>query len=303
MSGTKLIALGLGAAAVGALGIDLDVRVGIVVERLASLGVETRRPVHLVGVLLASDERAVGAVERVEIAVAGGMDDKLAVLAADLGIDDRVLGDFVEVIGIVRRVLIAPLDLAVGWGDRKHARRPLVVARPILRVPIRAGIADALVESVGLRIIGRGLPHRSAAVLPALLAVLPGLVAGLAGSRDRVGSPRRLAGVEVGCLDEAADAEFAAGGADDGKVADDQRRNGGRLSDRRIRDLAFPHHFARCLVDREHAPVECDGNHLVLPQRDAAVVDAAAGDVAGPGAVGAGIHLPLDDALLAGGEV
>jgi hypothetical protein len=53
--------------------------------------------------LLAGDERAVGAVERVEIAVAGGMDDKLAVLAADLGIDDRVLGDFVEVIGIVRR--------------------------------------------------------------------------------------------------------------------------------------------------------------------------------------------------------
>src|SRR5882672_3422311 len=86
MSGTKLIALGLGAAAVGALGIDLDVRVGIVVERLAGLGVETRRPVHLVGVLLAGDERAVGAVKRVEIAVAGGMDDKLAVLAADLAL-------------------------------------------------------------------------------------------------------------------------------------------------------------------------------------------------------------------------
>src|SRR5258708_19440697 len=179
MSGTKLIALGFGAAAVRAFGIDLDVRVGIVVERLASLGVEARRPVNVMGVLLAGNERAVGAVERVEIAVAGGMDHKLAVLAADLGIDDRVLGDFIEIIGIVRRILVAPLDLAVRRSDRQHARRPLVVARPILRVPIRAGIADTLVESVGLRIVGRALPHPSAAVLPPLLSFLPALVPAL----------------------------------------------------------------------------------------------------------------------------
>src|SRR5258708_1778267 len=202
MSGTKLIALGFGAAAMRAFGIDLDVRIGIVVERLAGLGVKARRPVHLIGVLLAGDERAVGAVERVEIAVAGGMDHKLAVLAADLGIDDRVLGDFVEVIGIVRGVLVAPLDLAVVRADRQHARRPLAVAGAIFRIPIRARIADTLVESVGLRIVGRGLPHRSAAVLPALLAVLPGLVAGLSRARDRVGAPGGRAGVEVGRLDE-----------------------------------------------------------------------------------------------------
>src|SRR6267154_5502129 len=153
MSGTKLIALGLGAAAVGALGIDLDVRIGIVVERLAGLGVKARRPVHLVGVLLASDERAVGAVERVEIAVAGGMNHKLAVLAADLGIDDRVLGDFIEIIGIVRRILIAPLDLAVVRAERQHARRPLVVAGAIFRVPIRARIADALIEGISFRVV------------------------------------------------------------------------------------------------------------------------------------------------------
>src|SRR5882757_2554717 len=205
MSGTKLIALGLGAATVGALGIDLDVRVGIVVERLAGLGVETRRPVHLVGVLLAGDERAVGAVERVEIAVAGGMDDKLAVLAADLGIDDRVLGDFVEVIGIVRGVLIAPLDLAVGGAERQHACRPFAVARPVFRIPIGPGIADPLVECVALGVVGCGLPDRAAAVLPAVLAVLPGLVAGLAFAGDRVSAPGGLAGVEIGRFDEAAD--------------------------------------------------------------------------------------------------
>ena len=58
-----------------------------------------------------------------------------------------------------------------------------------------------------------------------------------------------------------------------------------------------------CLVDREHAPVEGDRDHLVLPQGDAAVVDAAARHVTGPGAVGAGVHLPLDDALFAGAEI
>src|SRR5258708_38105280 len=118
-----------------------------------------------------------------------------------------------------------------------------------------------------------------------LPAVLPGLVAGFAGARDRVGAPRRLAGVEIGRLDEAADAEFAAGGADDSKVADDQRRNGQRLADGGVGDLALPGDFAGRLVDREHAAIKRDGNHLVLPQRDAAVVDAAAGDIAGPGAV------------------
>src|SRR5262249_37667756 len=101
----------------------------------------------------------------------------------------------------------------------------------------------------------------------------------------------------------AADAEFAAGGADDGEIADDEGRNGERLADRRIGYLALPHDFAGRLVDREHAAVERDGNHLVLPQCDAAVVDATASHVAGPGAVGARIHLPLDAALLAGGDV
>src|SRR5579883_3064007 len=140
-------------------------------------------------------------------------------------------------------------------------------------------------------------------MFPALLAVLPGLVAGLAGARNRVGAPRRLAGVEIRRLDEAADAEFAAGGAHNGEVADDERRDGKRLPHRWVGDLAFPRDFAGRLVDREHAAVERDRNHFVLPQRDAAVVNAAAGDVAGPRAVGPGVHLPLDDALLAAGDV
>src|SRR5262249_21973784 len=134
-------------------------------------------------------------------------------------------------------------------------------------------------------------------------AVLPGLVAGLAGAGNGVGTPERLAGVEVGRLDEAADAEFSAGDPDNGRVANNQRRARQHLRDRGLGDLALPQHVAGRLVDVEQSAVERNGNDLVLPQGDATVVDAAAGDVARPGAVGAGVHLPLDGALLAAGQV
>src|SRR5262249_44772563 len=153
---------------------------------------------------------------------------ELAILAIDLGVDDRVLGDLVVVVRIVGGVLEAPLDLAVRGREGEHARRPLVVARPVFRIPVGARVANALIERVGLGIIGGGFPDRRAAVLPALLAVLPGLVAGLAGARNGVGAPDLLAGVEVGAVDEAADAVFAPGAADDGDVAHDQRCRGQR---------------------------------------------------------------------------
>src|SRR5262249_40195758 len=151
-----------------------------------------------------------------------------------------------------RRVLITPLDLAVVRSDGEYARRPLVVAWPVFRIPVGAGVADALVEGVGLRIVGRGLPHRAAAVLPAVLAVLPGLVAGLAGAGNRIGTPERLAGVEVSRFDKATDAEFAAGSADDRHVADHQRRNGENLGVCGIGDLALPYGLASRLIDGEH---------------------------------------------------
>ena len=138
---------------------------------------------------------------------------------------------------------------------------------------------------------------------PALLAVLPGLALWLPGTGDRVGAPSSLAGVEVGGLDEAANAVFAASGADNGEIANDQRRNGQRLTQSGIDDLALPHDLAGRLVDGEHSPVQRDRDHLVLPQRNAAVVDAAAGDVTRPGPIGAGIHFPFDDAFLAAGDV
>src|SRR6266436_6169116 len=299
----QFFAFRLGAGAVAALVVNLHIGVWVVIERPAGLRIETGRPVQLVDILLAGNERSVDTVERVEETIARRMNNELAVLAVDLGVDDRVLGDLIVIVRVVGGILVAPLDLAVGRADRQDAGRPLVVAGAIFGVPVGARITHALIERISIRVVSGGLPDRSPAVLPALLAILPGLVAGFARARDRVGAPGGLAGVEVGRLDEAANAEFAARSAHDGKVADDQRRDGERLADGRVRDLAFPDHFAGRLVDGEHAPIERDGNHLVLPQRHAAVVDPAAGDVAGPGAVGAGIHLPLDDALLAGSDI
>src|SRR5262249_37164949 len=156
---------------------------------------------------------------------------------------------------------------------REQACRPLVVAGAVFRIPVGTGVADALVEGVGLRIVGGGLPDRGAAVLPALLAVLPGLVAGLAGAGNRIGAPGLLAGVEIGAVDPAADAELAAGRADDRNVADDQRSQRQRLGDGGISDLALPDHLAGGLVQREQPAIERDRDDLVLPQRHAAVVD------------------------------
>ena len=70
-----------------------------------------------------------------------------------------------------------------------------------------------------------------------------------------------------------------------------------------IGDLALPHLLAGRFVEGEHAAVERDRNDLVLPERDAAVVDAAAGDVAGPGAVDLRIEPPSERAPLAAGHV
>src|SRR5262249_15552130 len=156
---------------------------------------------------------------------------------------------FVVVVRVVGRVLEAPLDLAVRRREREHARGPLVVARPIFRIPVGARVADALVERVGLRVIRGSLPDRPPAVLPALLTVLPGLVAGLAGARDGVGAPDLLTSIEIGPVDPAANAVFTAGATNDRNIAHDQRRRGQRFGDCRIGDLALPGNLTGRLVD------------------------------------------------------
>src|SRR5215471_6380993 len=95
---------------VGAGYVYLHVLGRIVVERQPSFGVQAACPVELVDILFAGHERSVGTVESIEEAVAGRMDHELAILAVDLGIDDRVLGDFIVVVGIVGSILETPFD-------------------------------------------------------------------------------------------------------------------------------------------------------------------------------------------------
>src|SRR5436853_6932102 len=92
-------------------------------------------------------------------------------------------------------------------------------------------MCDALMYSVRILFIGGSLPVRAAAMLPAILPVLPGLDPGLALARDRVGAPELLAGIEVGAVNESPDAELAAGRPDDCHVPDDQGRERERLAD------------------------------------------------------------------------
>ena len=140
-------------------------------------------------------------------------------------------------------------------------------------------------------------------MLPMVLTVLPSVMARLSRARNCVGAPSLLAGIEIGGINEAANAELAAGGADNGEVTHHQRRHGDGLAQRRIGDLAFPNLLAGGLVQLEHPAIERDRYDLVLPQRHAAVIDAATGDIARPGAVDARIELPFDGAPRATGDV
>src|SRR5262249_21377991 len=112
-----------------------------------------------------------------------------------------------------------------------------------------------------------------------------------------------LAGVEVGRVDPAANAVFAAGGADDAEVSDHERREGHCLAHRRIGNLALPDLLAGRAIERDQAAVESGGNDLVLPKRHATIVDAAAGDVARPDAIDLRIELPAEYAFLAARHV
>src|SRR5947199_50312 len=92
----------------------------------------------------------------------------------------------------------------------------------------------------------------------------------------------------------AADAVFGTGDADDADVTDDKRRHRESFAAAGIAELGLPDDLAARLGGLDHPAVDGDRNHLVLPQRDAAIVDAAAGDVAAPGLIDLRVHHPVD---------
>src|SRR5439155_12780442 len=136
-------------------------------------------------------------VEAVGEAVARRTHDGLAVLAIDLGVDQNVAAALVIVHRVVGRVLVIPAQLAGRRIERKHAVGVEIVARPIGAVVFRRWIAGAPIRSVGPRIVGAGDVERAAAGLPRVVPVLPGLVPGLARTRNGVEAPQLIAGLGI----------------------------------------------------------------------------------------------------------
>src|SRR6516164_5322234 len=76
---------------------------GIILDRLAGLGIDTFGPVHILGVLRRADERAVGAIQCVEKAVAAEMAQHFARLAVDRHVIDHLRADLVIIVFVVWR--------------------------------------------------------------------------------------------------------------------------------------------------------------------------------------------------------
>src|SRR4029077_15325050 len=88
------------------LGIGLQILVGIVVDRLAGLGIDALGPGDLADVLRGLQELSAEPIEAVGKAIARSANDSLAVLAVDPGIDQDVTAGLVIVHRVVGRVLV-----------------------------------------------------------------------------------------------------------------------------------------------------------------------------------------------------
>ena len=194
----------------------------IIVDRLAGLLVEAGSPVHL-GEGLAAQELAVGAVEDVVEAVAIGLRDHLAHLAADVDVVELGDGDGVVVPALVGDGLEIPFQLPGIDVERDDRARVEIVAGAPLRVEHVHGIAGAEIGEVRLGIEGRLRPYAAAAERDGA-RIGPGLRARLARLRNHREAPQELAGVGGIGGDVAAAALVAPGRADQDLVLDREWR-------------------------------------------------------------------------------
>src|SRR4029077_355744 len=170
----------------------------IVLHGLPTFGADALGPGPLFYEWRGPQERAVGSVDGVAKAVAIRLERQLERLALHGDISEHRLGNAVIIEGIVGRVLEVPLDLAGVSVESNGAVSVEVVAWPISTVPVRPWIADAPIDQIELGVVRAGNPGRPAARLPGVVTILPAVVAGLALSRDRVGAPHLLAGLQIG---------------------------------------------------------------------------------------------------------
>ena len=253
--------------------VDLHVELRIVVERLSGLRIESFRPVQVVDVLPASEELAVGAIDRVVEPVAREVADDLPASAVDRRVVQHVDADFVEVPRIVRGVLEVPGQRTCVDVHRHHGVRVQIVAGTRLRIVDRHRVARAPDRELRRRIVRAGLPEATAAGLPRVVLVLPGLAARIARLRHDVPAPELLARTRVERRDPSAGLRVAGSvGHDHFAVGGDRRRVESFLAAEFVgrRHHLVPHDLAGVAVRRNHTAVGQIGDHEILPERDAA---------------------------------
>ena len=266
-------------------------------HRPASRHVDVTRPVDLF-VRLGGDELPIGPIDHVKKTVAVELHQHFAPLSGDVDIREDQLPARVVVVGVARRELVVPDDLASLGPKRQHGGCVEIVAGPRLRRP-RRRIPDSPIGEIELWVIGSGDPARPAADLPGIVVLRPGLVALLAARGNRVAAPQLLAGLGVPAVDEAADAELGARYAGDQHAVGDLRRHRHRIAVLPFCCLRLPDLLAGFHVEREHVSVEGGAIDLAVEDRRALVGNAAAHHAR---RLGRPLEVVLPN-LLAGGNV
>ena len=253
--------------------VDLHVELRVVLVGFPGLRVDALGPVQIVDVLFGLDEAAVGAVDRIEEAVAPEVAHHLALLPVDRRVVEQKGAGLVVIPRVVRRVLEVPRQLAGGDVERDDRVRVQVVARPELRVVDRERVAGADDVKILRRVVGPGLPDAAAAGLPGVVIVLPRSAARVAGLRHRVPAPQLRAAVDVERRHPAAGAAVARAVLHQDFAVGYQRCGEEALLVAELvlhRDLPVPDDLAVLAVDGDDAAVWQVGDHLVFPERDAA---------------------------------
>src|SRR5205085_10938323 len=101
---------------------------------------------------------------------------------------------------------------------------------------------------------GSGYPRGAAASLPSITP--PRLIAGFAGTGDRVKPPGKLSGGRVIAIDEAANSVLAARHADHDLVFHGERRQGKVVTLTRLRRFCFPDHGAGMSIEGHYARIQ-----------------------------------------------
>src|SRR5258705_1869337 len=196
------------------------------------------------------------------------MADDLAAAAVEGRVVQHVDADFVEVPGIVRRVLKVPRQLAGIDVQRDHGVGVEVVTGSRLRIVDWDRVAGAPNGELRRRIAGAGLPEPPAAGLPGVVLVLPGFAAGIARLRHDVPAPELGARSRVERRDPAARLRVAGAIGDNHlAVSGDRRRIESFLAAEFVggRHLLVPDDLPAVAIDRNHEPSRKIADDWALP--------------------------------------